>query len=72
MGQTPSRKDHEDVLEGLRWGADTVVENYEGERVWLRPCLDGLGRRIGITDCCREDDPCGRHGRIRAGTGGGK
>jgi len=37
MGQTPSRKDHEDVLEGLRWRADTVVENYEGERVWLRP-----------------------------------
>lgn len=48
-------------LESLRWREDTVVTNYDGERVWLAPCYDADGRRSGVTDCCREAEPCERH-----------
>lgn len=47
-------------MESLRWKEDIVVTNYDGVRVWLKPCIRE-GRRIGITDCCLEADPCVRH-----------
>ena len=51
-------------LKSLRWDIDMVVTNHEGERVWLGPCLDSNGKRIGITDCCPEDGPCEHHAAI--------
>lgn len=58
---TASLWDPEAELAALRWRPDMVVTTPFGERVWLKPCYDQLGRRIGITDCCPEDDPCERH-----------
>lgn len=49
------------LLKSLRWSEDMVITNHEGERVWLKPCLDREGKRIGVTDCCLEDDPCDWH-----------
>jgi hypothetical protein len=37
------------------------VTNDEGKRVWLGPCFNKKGERIGITDCCLESNPCKRH-----------
>lgn len=55
-----------DMLDALRWREDTVITNHEGERVWLKPCINSDGKRIGITDCCPADDPCEYH-KILAG-----
>lgn len=49
------------ILNDLRWKEDMVITNYNNERAWLKPCLDDSGKRIGITDCCLESDPCDRH-----------
>lgn len=49
------------LLKALRWDVDMVITNYDGERVWLGPCLNSEGKRIGITDCCLERDPCAHH-----------
>lgn len=54
------------MLKSLRWDVDMVIENCDGERVWLGPCLDAAGKRIGITDCCLESDPCEHHAAIAA------
>lgn len=55
--------DPKDLLQSLRRSEDMVITNCAGERVWLKPCvLDG--KRIGITDCCLEDDPCEHHARL--------
>jgi hypothetical protein len=51
------------VLTASRWEADMAVTNYEGERVWLKSYYNQLGERIGITDCCLVESPCGRHDR---------
>ena len=53
-------------LRALRWRADDLITNDFGERVWLRPLLAN-GVRIGITDCCFEDDPCHRHASLAEG-----
>ena len=49
------------LLKSLRWKADMAVVNYFGEHVWLCPCFDSSGKRIGITECCRVSDPCEHH-----------
>lgn len=59
-------KEAETLLKHLRWKEDTVVTNHEGERVWLKPCVEG-GVQIGITDCCLESHPCERHAKMVAG-----
>lgn len=56
----PTPENAEALLGSLRWKADTLVTNYFGEVVWLKPCYLN-GKRIGITDCCFVDDPCERH-----------
>lgn len=52
------------MLASLRWDVDQVITNYDGERVWLKPCLDRTGKRIGITECCPEQWPCDHHAAI--------
>ena len=52
--------DPEALLDSLRWREDIVITNHDGERVWLGPCFLN-GKRIGITDCCLEGDPCDWH-----------
>ena len=54
------------TLNSLRWRADQQIVNYEGEHVWLKPCLNVAGERIGITDCCFVDEPCEHHRTIEA------
>ena len=56
----PTPKEAELLLSALRWHEDMVVTNDFDERVWLKPLIVE-GKRIGITDCCFEDDPCPRH-----------
>jgi hypothetical protein len=58
---TPEQRQAKRLLEGLRWKEDMMITNHEGERVWLKPCLNTEGKRIGITDCCPEEDPCDHH-----------
>ena len=52
-------------LNSLRWKEDTVIENYDGERVWLKQTAvyrrDGTLQYIGITDCCLVGHPCAWH-----------
>jgi len=48
------------LLDAMRWHADMVVTNDFDERVWLKPLIVD-GKRIGITDCCFETNPCPRH-----------
>lgn len=50
------------LLASLRWECDSQIVNHFGEHVWLGPCLNSEGERIGITDCCFVADPCQRHG----------
>ena len=45
----------QDILDALRWRADMIITNYEGERVWLKQI------KGGITDCCLASAPCQRH-----------
>lgn len=67
MANKPVLSDHQNTLESLRWKADTIITNYEGETVWLKPRFNAQGKRIGITDCCLSDAPCPRHRRIGKG-----
>jgi len=60
MSATAWNPAHE--LASLCWDADSLVTNPFGERVWLKSLYEN-GRRIGITDCCHEDDPCTYHRR---------
>lgn len=60
----PDKKEAELLLSALRWKENMVVTNDFDERVWLRPLLDKERKRIGITDCCFESDPCERHLRM--------
>ena len=43
------------LLETLRWKPDQIIQNHEGDYVWLKK-IDG-----GITDCCFVAEPCERH-----------
>ena len=54
---TPNVEEATLLLKSLRWDVDTVITNCDGERVWLGPCLNAEGKRIGITDCCFESNP---------------
>lgn len=38
-----------------------VACNAFGESVWLKACLNDMGERIGITECCFAFEPCERH-----------
>lgn len=44
-----------EMLDTLRWRADQIITNYEGERVWLKTV------ERGVTDCCFVDEPCAFH-----------
>jgi hypothetical protein len=57
-------EDVKKLLESLRWDIDQCITNHDGERVWLKPCLDANGKRIGITECCPEEYPCNHHKAI--------
>ena len=56
----------EQIFASLRWDADMVVTSPFGERVWLKECFNEEGRRIGITECCLEDNPCEWHRSLEA------
>ena len=58
MGATQWNPSEE--LRQLRWKEDMLITNDFGERVWLKPCIVD-GKRVGITDCCPEDNPCEHH-----------
>lgn len=60
------RAGYEQQLAAARWDVDMLVTNHFGERVWLGPCLDAEGKRIGITECCGEESPCEHHAEIAA------
>lgn len=60
-GKRASTADVARLIVSLRWREDMRVVNDFDEHVWLGPCLDENGKRIGITDCCFVDDPCERH-----------
>lgn len=51
------------TLEAHRWKEDMVVTNPFQERVWLKALFED-SRRIGVTDCCPESDPCDWHGTL--------
>jgi hypothetical protein len=42
----------------------TPQVNHFGERVWLKPCLSETGVRLGVTDCCFQDEPCAEHAAL--------
>ena len=52
------------LLQHLRWKEDDCVINCFDEKVWLKPCFGANGNRIGITDCCFANNPCGRHKKM--------
>ena len=62
-GDTASIKE---LMESLRWHVDQRIINDFGEDVWLGPCNDEDGRRIGITDCCFANAPCPHHAAVAA------
>jgi hypothetical protein len=49
-----------DLLAELRWDADRIITNYEGERVWLKRCAIP-GDNTAVTDCCLAAAPCEYH-----------
>ena len=44
--------------------ADTVITNLDGAKVWLKDAFDPKGRRIAVSACCPESDPCPWHAAI--------
>jgi len=56
--------DPSELLASLRWGVDSLITNYDGERVWLKASLDANGKRNGITDCCLAEAPCEHHAKV--------
>jgi hypothetical protein len=60
----PTPEEAATLLDALRWHEDMVVTNDFDERMWLKPLIVN-GKRIGITDCCFESDPCPRHRALR-------
>ena len=61
-----SLSDAQLLLKQLRWRADQRIINHFDEDVWLKPCYDSGGKRIGITECCFADNPCPRHRKALA------
>ena len=49
------------VLFGINLQVDSVAENYDGTRVWLKEAFDFDGKQIGVAACCREASPCPWH-----------
>ena len=58
--------DPQELLARLRWDVDSLITNYDGERVWLKAATDENGKRIGITDCCLAECPCEHHSKVAA------
>lgn len=55
--------DPKELLASLRWDVDSLITNHFDERVWLKAMMvDGV--RVGITDCCFEDEPCEHHAKL--------
>ena len=48
------------LLAELRWGADQIITNYAGERVWLKS-IEMPGCKNAVTDCCPVEQPCDYH-----------
>ena len=57
----PRIEDTRAALVALRWDVDQRIVNYFGDVVWLGPCFDESGKRIGITECCFAESPCDHH-----------
>lgn len=53
-----------EALDSLSWTLDDPITNHFGEEVWLGPCFNSEGKRIGITDCCFQDSPCEHHAEV--------
>jgi len=51
----------ERLLKLLRWLPDQQITNHYGEHVWLKILMNEKNERVGITECCKTDNPCGRH-----------
>lgn len=49
------------LLEALRWREDQIIRTYFDEIVYLGPCFNRAGERIGITECCFIEHPCEKH-----------
>ena len=49
------------LLWSLRWREDMIVVSPLRQVMWLGPCYDRTGKRIGITECCFVTDPCAKH-----------
>lgn len=62
----PDGGEAETLLSELRWTADRIITNYEGERVWLKKIPEGL------TDCCFASEPCEFHARLTHAASGTK
>ena len=54
------------LLWSLRWREDMIVVTPLGQVMWLGPCYNRTGKRIGITECCFVTDPCAKHRSIWA------
>ena len=54
------------LRQSLVWNADMVVTTPFGERWWLRELSGDGGNRLGITECCPEEAPCGWHAALAA------
>jgi len=52
------------LLSSLRWREDMIVVTPFDQVMWLGPCYDRGGKRIGITECCFVTDPCDKHRSI--------
>ena len=44
---------------------DTVITNYDGQRVWLKEAFDQNAKLIGVAACCPESEPCAWHKALR-------
>lgn len=62
---TAHPEDAVEILAALRWKADQLVVNHEGDRVWLKsmPPLPSMTHGY-ITDCCFVEVPCERHAQF--------
>ena len=63
LARMTARRTPQQVLDALRPAPDKVITNCDGLRVWLKqmpPEPPALPNGY-LTDCCPEDEPCGRH-----------
>ena len=48
------------LLGNVALRADTVI-SHEGKQIWLKDSFTSEGKRIGVSECCLESDPCEWH-----------